>query len=69
MQGCEVTVMSSAYVERMNYTRAQQEKREAVSALVYDLLKEKNVSITDAFEILEITKRRIMDAEQMAPLP
>jgi hypothetical protein len=53
----------------MNYTRAQQEKREAVSALVYDLLKEKNVSITDAFEILEITKRRIMDAEQMAPLP
>lgn len=61
--------MSSAYVERLNYTRAQQEKREAVSALVYDLLKEKNVSITDAFEILEITKRRIKDAEQTAPLP
>jgi hypothetical protein len=61
--------MSSAYVEWRNRTQAQQEKREAVSALVYDLLKEKNVSITDAFEILEITKRRIMDAEQMAPLP
>ncbi len=61
--------MSSAYVEWRNRTQAQQEKREAVSALVYDLLKEKNVSITDAFEILEITKRRIKDAEQTAPLP
>lgn len=61
--------MSSAYVERLNCAWAQQEKREAVSALVYDLLKEKNVSIADAFEILEITKRSIMDAEQTALLP
>lgn len=45
------------------------ERRKAIAAKVYELLKENDVCIADGFEILEIAKKYIIAAERKALLP
>lgn len=55
--------------EDLQQVQNEIDARKATATKVYDLLKEENVSIADAFQILDIVKGYIHGAERKATLP
>lgn len=55
--------------EELQQVQKEIDARKATAAKVYDLMKKENVSIADAFQILDIVKGYIHGAERKAALP
>lgn len=55
--------------EELQQIQNEIDAQKAVAVKVYDLLKDENVSISDAFEILEIARGYVKGAERRTMLP